>query len=122
MRIACLVVAAGRGTRALRNDGVAKRYQLIGAVPVLARPLRAFATHPRIDPAALLPTGRAYFAYAGSLTTPPCTEGVNWLVLRTPVAIAPAQIERLAGVLHHNNRDVQARHGRPVRAIELNVD
>jgi len=49
MRIACLVVAAGRGTRALRNDGVAKQYQLIGAVPVLARTLRAFATHPRID-------------------------------------------------------------------------
>lgn len=75
-----------------------------------------------VDIDRLLPETRHAFRYTGSLTTPPCTEGVNWLVLRTPVAIAPAQIERLAGVLHHNNRDVQARHGRPVRAIELNVD
>ncbi len=48
MRVVCLVVAAGRGTRAMQADGVAKQYQHIGAVPVLTRTLRAFATHPRI--------------------------------------------------------------------------
>jgi 1-deoxy-D-xylulose-5-phosphate synthase len=48
MRVVCLVVAAGRGTRAMQADGVAKQYQHIGAVPVLTRTLRAFAAHPRI--------------------------------------------------------------------------
>jgi 2-C-methyl-D-erythritol 4-phosphate cytidylyltransferase len=43
MRVVCLVVAAGRGTRAMQADGVAKQYQHIGAVPVLTRTLRAFA-------------------------------------------------------------------------------
>jgi carbonic anhydrase len=75
-----------------------------------------------VDIDGLLPATRHAFRYTGSLTTPPCTEGVDWLVLRTPVAIDPAQIEGLAAVLHHNNRDVQALHGRPVRAVELNVD
>ena len=42
-KIACLVVAAGRGTRARQADGVAKQYQHIGAVPVLTRTLRVFA-------------------------------------------------------------------------------
>ena len=48
-RIACLVVAAGRGTRARQADGVAKQYQHIGAVPVLTRTLRVLASHPRIS-------------------------------------------------------------------------
>jgi 1-deoxy-D-xylulose-5-phosphate synthase len=48
-KIACLVVAAGRGTRARQADGVAKQYQHIGAVPVLTRTLRVFASHPRIS-------------------------------------------------------------------------
>ena len=48
MRVVCLVVAAGRGTRAMQADGVAKQYQHIGAVPVLTRTLRAFAPQPRV--------------------------------------------------------------------------
>ncbi len=48
MRVVCLVVAAGRGTRAMQGDGIAKQYQHIGAVPVLTRTLRAFCAHPRI--------------------------------------------------------------------------
>jgi len=47
-KVACIVVAAGRGTRARQADGVAKQYQHIGAVPVLTRTLRAFASHPRV--------------------------------------------------------------------------
>ena len=49
MRVICLIVAAGRGIRARQADGVAKQYQHIGALPVLTRTLRAFATHPRIE-------------------------------------------------------------------------
>lgn len=68
--------------------------------------------HVAVDIDALLPPSRQSFAYAGSLTTPPCTEGVRWLVLRSPVALGAAQIARLGRVLHHNNRPVQALHER----------
>src|SRR5690349_5091197 len=43
-----------------------------------------------IDPSKLLPAGRAYYQYAGSLTTPPCSEVVNWLLLREPISVAKA--------------------------------
>ncbi len=75
-----------------------------------------------VDIDALLPASRQAFRYAGSLTTPPCTEGVEWLVLRTPVGIDPSQLQSLASVLHHNNRDTQALHGRAVESTELNVE
>jgi carbonic anhydrase len=42
------------------------------------------ATNPSVDPAALLPIDMSYFAYSGSLTTPPCSEGVRWNVLSKP--------------------------------------
>src|SRR5215471_10621121 len=45
-----------------------------------------------IDATALLPQSRAYFTYMGSLTKPPCSEGVLWLVMKTPVTISPAQL------------------------------
>lgn len=41
----------------------------------------------------LLPPTREYYAYSGSLTTPPCTEGVRWLVLKTPIQASAKQIE-----------------------------
>jgi len=69
-----------------------------------------------LNPRALLPQGerlRAY-RYAGSLTTPPCSEGVRWHVLDTPVALSAGQIERFRAALHGNARPVQALHGRVV--------
>lgn len=74
----------------------------------------AHLEHVAVDIDALLPPARQAFTYAGSLTTPPCTEGVRWLVLRTPVALGSAQIGQLERVLHHNNRPVQARYERPL--------
>ena len=41
----------------------------------------------RVDAAALLPEDRSYWRWDGSLTTPPCTEGVKWLMLREPVEL-----------------------------------
>lgn len=74
-----------------------------------------------VDIDALLPAARDAFAYTGSLTTPPCTEGVRWLVLRTPVALDTRQVETLARVLDHNNRPVQALHGRRLDATHLDA-
>ena len=65
----------------------------------------------------LLPSDRSYFTYAGSLTTPPCSEGVRWIVLREPVALSEAQIAVFAG--HHGptNRPVQEQNGRTIRVL-----
>lgn len=63
---------------------------------------------------ALLPKQHGYYRFAGSLTTPPCSEGVTWIVLKTPVTVSETQIKRFESVLHHNNRPVQPLNGRLV--------
>jgi carbonic anhydrase len=45
------------------------------------------------NPADLLPKNTAYFHYKGSLTTPPCSEGINWYVLQNPIELQPEQIK-----------------------------
>lgn len=60
-----------------------------------------------VDWSALLPTGKASYRYAGSLTTPPCSEGVSWVVMQQPVQISKAQIEAFQKAYDHNNRPVQ---------------
>ncbi len=63
----------------------------------------------------LMPENRDYYRFSGSLTTPPCTEGVRWLVLKTPMTVSKAQIAAFEEVLHHhNNRPVQPLNGRVV--------
>ncbi len=63
----------------------------------------------------LLPSNLDYYRFEGSLTTPPCTEGVHWLVLKHPVEISTAQVAEFAHVMHHpNNRPIQAKNGRKV--------
>ena len=60
-----------------------------------------------IDPGGLLPADRGIYRYIGSLTTPPCSEGVHWHVVAARATASKAQIERLARVLHGNARPVQ---------------
>ncbi|HEX6850609.1 MAG TPA: carbonic anhydrase family protein [Candidatus Polarisedimenticolaceae bacterium] len=63
----------------------------------------------------LLPADRDYYRFSGSLTTPPCTEGVRWLVLKRAAPISAAQVEAFAHAMHGpNNRPVQPVHARPV--------
>lgn len=68
----------------------------------------------RFDPYALLPHSRTYATYSGSLTTPPCTEGVRWIVMTTPSRIAPAQIASFTETYSGNARPVQPANGRLV--------
>ena len=68
----------------------------------------------QINVADLLPTNRAYFTFAGSLTTPPCTEGVSWFVLKTPVAISKKQVATFAEIYPYDERPTQALNGRTV--------
>ncbi len=68
-----------------------------------------------VDLDALLPASRNYYAYMGSLTTPPCTEGVLWLVLKQPVPVSPEQIDIFSRLYRHNARPTQATAGRLIK-------
>ncbi len=65
-----------------------------------------------IDPASLLPTARHFFRYEGSLTTPPCSEVVEWNVFAAPVAVAQSDIERFKEPFPMNARPLQPVHRR----------
>ncbi|MEO0565940.1 MAG: carbonic anhydrase family protein [Chloroflexota bacterium] len=67
------------------------------------------------DPAALLPASTAYYSYDGSLTTPPCTENVHWVVLAEPVYITPQQLNAFGASFTGNNRPIQALNGRVIQ-------
>jgi len=62
----------------------------------------------------LLPHGAASYRYAGSLTTPPCSEIVDWVVFRDPIEAGVGQIERFAQVFAMNARPLQPLDGRNV--------
>ena len=71
-----------------------------------------------IDPAGLVPSDTAYYMYEGSVTAPPCTEGVTWYVLKTPVTVSPAQIAAFAKLYPHDVRPPQPLNGRIVKESE----
>lgn len=63
----------------------------------------------------LLPTNKSYYRFNGSLTTPPCSEGVRWLVMKDSVEVSKEQVEKFKHVLGHDtNRPIQAINARPV--------
>ena len=63
----------------------------------------------------MLPENKDYYRFDGSLTTPPCTEGVRWFVMKNPVEASKEQIEKYGHVMHHDtNRPVQPVNARPV--------
>ncbi len=70
--------------------------------------------HVTVDIDELLPDDNRHYRYQGSLTTPPCSEGVNWFVIVSPVELSPEQITVFSEVLHKNNRPVQPLNGRVV--------
>jgi carbonic anhydrase len=68
-----------------------------------------------VDAAGLLPAARGYYTFTGSLTTPPCTEGVTWFVLKNHVPVSKDQVAVFAKKYAHNARPVQPLNGRLVQ-------
>lgn len=63
----------------------------------------------------ILPAKKNYFHYVGSLTTPPCTEGVKWFVMKNPIEASKEQIEQIGALMPKNNfRPVQALNNRKI--------
>jgi len=74
-----------------------------------------FIAADEVDPTDMLPADNAYFTYDGSLTTPPCSEVVTWLVMQSPVTASSVQIQEMQDILQNNFRPIQALNGRDVR-------
>lgn len=68
-----------------------------------------------LDPLELLPNRREYYTYMGSLTTPPCTENVLWLVMKQPMTASPAQMALFSRLYPLNARPLQESAGRMVK-------
>jgi carbonic anhydrase len=62
----------------------------------------------------LLPEDKHYYRFNGSLTTPPCTEGVRWFVLKTPATVSKGQVEKFHHTMHHDNN-------RPIQPIDARI-
>lgn len=63
----------------------------------------------------LLPKDKSYYKFNGSLTTPPCSEGVRWLVFKNTLTVSTEQVKEFLSVIkHENNRPIQAINDRKV--------
>lgn len=72
-----------------------------------------------VNAGALLPADRGYWTYMGSLTTPPCTEGVRWFVFQQPITLSRTQLRRFTAIFSRvNTRPPQDAHGREIAASE----
>lgn len=78
---------------------------IVAAMPAKEGPAAKMAD--AADPNQLLPANRAYYRYAGSLTTPPCSEVVAWLLLRDPIQVAQTDIDAFAKLFPMNARPAQ---------------
>ena len=101
-----VLLKAGRA-----NAAIEPLWEHMSAVPGPAQEPAGLS----LNPAGLLPHDTAYYTYAGSLTAPPCTEGVTWFVLKTPVDVSAEQIQAFAKLYPHDVRPVQPLEGRLVK-------
>jgi len=69
----------------------------------------------QMDLNALLPGDKTFWRFSGSLTTPPCSEGVTWIVMKHPLTLSETQLKKFTHTMHHdNNRPAQPLNGRVV--------
>jgi len=71
-----------------------------------------------VNPGGLLPADRGYWTYVGSLTAPPCTEGVRWFIFEQEMTLSRGQLKAFATLYKVNSRPLQDPHGRKIEADE----
>jgi carbonic anhydrase len=92
------------------NEAIAKAWSHMPGKAGIKRKLSS-----AVSAEGILPSNRDYYRYNGSLTTPPCTEGVCWLIMKEPVTASKAQLQKFTHVMHHpNNRPLQQVNARAV--------
>lgn len=97
-------------TEGKANAGLAKLWEQMPNDVGEPKPLKN-----RVIPSELIPENRGYYRFSGSLTTPPCSEGVRWLLMKNPLTASKEQIEAFKHAVHHNNnRPVQPLNGRVI--------
>ena len=93
------------------NETIEKIWQNVPAKGKISKPDGLTITASK-----LLPENKYYYKYEGSLTTPPCTEGVNWHILKAPIEISEAQLRAFQGVFTVNARPIQSLNNRTISA------
>ena len=96
-----------------QNEVLANIWDQLPSQPEESRDLQSVD----MNIAELVPQESQYYLYSGSLTTPPCSEDVNWMVMEQPIEMSSEQIERLRSIIGTSNRPVQ-----PLGNRELQVD
>ncbi len=71
-----------------------------------------------VNPGGFLPVDRGYWTYMGSLSTPPCTEGVRWFVFENEISVSLDQIRTYSYMFRLASRPLQDAHGRRIEANE----
>ncbi|EDP60402.1 carbonic anhydrase family protein [Vibrio sp. AND4] len=104
---------------------VAVFFKLGGENPELAKLLanipkkdQVVAIKVPFDADSLLPNNKDYYRFDGSLTTPPCSEGVRWLVIKETQTISPEQVTAFTKAMGHNNRPIQPLNSRMIRTLQ----
>lgn len=93
-----------------KNPGIAKLWQ---QMPLDAGEKQELKQ--KVNALDLMPEDKDYYRFSGSLTTPPCSEGVRWLVLKETATVSREQVETFTDVMHHpNNRPIQPLNARKV--------
>ena len=92
-----VLMAEGRANKAFS--------EIVKTMPATGGP--AVKAAPAINPKAMLPRHLGYYRYSGSLTTPPCSETVEWLLLQDPIQVAAADVAAFAKLYPMNARPVQ---------------
>lgn len=106
-RLAVVAVMFKPGSQ---QSGVNKIWQQMPGEAGAPRPFEG-----KLQASELLPGNHAYYYFSGSLTTPPCSEGVAWIVLKTPMQVSKEQLEAFSHLMHHpNNRPLQPLNARVV--------
>jgi carbonic anhydrase len=101
--VGVFLTEAGIGESPKHNETLDRMF---GSMPGVAG-LDLLATGKSLRAEELLPVNRTFFHYMGSLTTPPCTEGVNWFVMTDPIKVSRHQLARFMTIYNNNFRPVQ---------------